>query len=99
MREYSRHKPPFRLQSQIFSFSSNAFGEDAGGARVQFQVSIQDDSGEERFEGDGGIYDITVDEIHDFEKPSVSWQARGQADEIVVEIDGNRVKAQGGKLG
>lgn len=82
-------------QSQIFSFSSNSFGQDDGGARVQMQANIQDDSGQERFEGEGVIYDVTLDDIDDFENPSVAWEARGPADEIVVEIDGDRVTANG----
>jgi hypothetical protein len=82
-------------QSQIFSFSSNAFGEDSGGARVQFQVDIEDDSGQERFEGAGVIFGITLDDIEDFENPSVSWEARGPDPEVIVQIDGDRVTAQG----
>jgi hypothetical protein len=82
-------------QSQVFSFSSNTFGQDDGGARVQMQANIQDDSGQERFEGEGVIYDVTIDDIDDFENPSVAWQARGPADEIVVEINGDQITAQG----
>lgn len=82
-------------QSQIFSFSSNAFGEDGGGARVQMQANIQDDSGQERYEGEGVIYDVTIDDIENFQDPSVAWEARGPANDVTVEIDGDRVTAQG----
>lgn len=82
-------------QSSIFVFSSNAIGEHSNGARVQMQANIEDDSGQERYEGEGVIYSVDIDDIDDFENPSVSWQARGPADEIVVEIDGDRVTAQG----
>ncbi|MBW2161718.1 MAG: hypothetical protein JRH14_17435, partial [Deltaproteobacteria bacterium] len=40
-------------ESQVYSFSSNSFGEHSNGARVQMQANIRDDTGQERIEGDG----------------------------------------------
>lgn len=82
-------------QTDRYVFSSSAFGEHSNGARVQMQAEIEDDTGQERYEGDGVIYTVYINDIEDFENPSVDWEARGPAAEIVVTIDGDRVTAEG----
>ncbi|MGD8825658.1 MAG: hypothetical protein PVI24_11800 [Myxococcales bacterium] len=82
-------------QSQVFSFSGSVIQDDSNGVRVQLSVDIMDDSGKERFEGEGVVYDVNLDDIENFENPSVSWSARGPADEIVVMINGDQVTANG----
>ena len=58
-------------------FSSSAFGEHSNGARVQMQAEIEDDTGQERYEGAGVIHTVYINDIENFENPSVDWQARG----------------------
>lgn len=82
-------------QSDVFSFSGSVTQEDSDGVLVQLSVDIMDDSGEERYEGVGVVYGVELDDIENFENPTVDWQARGPADEIVVRIDGNQVTAEG----
>jgi len=82
-------------QSETYSFSSNSFGEHSDGSRVQMQANIEDDTGQERYEGAGVIYTVDINDIENFEDPSVAWEARGSAETIVVRIDGNRVTAEG----
>ncbi|MGB5809323.1 MAG: hypothetical protein WBG86_02260, partial [Polyangiales bacterium] len=82
-------------QSEVYSFSSNSFGEHSDGSRVQMQADIEDDTGQERYEGAGVIYTVYIGDIENFEDPSVDWEARGPADTVVVSIDGDRVTAEG----
>jgi hypothetical protein len=81
-----------------YSFSSSAFGEHSNGNRVQMQAEIQDGTGQERIEGAGVVYTVYINDIEDFENPAVDWQARGEAPpagNIVVQINGDRVTAEG----
>jgi hypothetical protein len=89
-------------QSAVYSFSSNSFGTHSTGARVQMQANIRDESGQGRYEGDGIVYEISLDDIDDFENPSVSWSSSNSelfpgagSGEAVVQIDGKHVTAQG----
>lgn len=96
-------------QSDLYSFSSGSFGEHSSGARVQFLADIRDETGQGRYEGDGVIYDISLDDIDDFENPSVRWSSTSdEADpqlvelgaappsgEAVIDIDGDRITVTG----
>lgn len=89
-------------QSDVYSFSSNAFGEHTTGARLQMQADIRDESGQGRYEGDGIIYELTLNDISDFENPSVSWSSDNRelipgtgSGDAVVHIDGNHLTAEG----
>ncbi len=87
--------------SPLFSFSSNAFGEDAGGARIQMQADIEDDTGQGRYEGDGVVYTVYITDIDDFASPSVDWESRSRgfvgrpSQDTMVVVDGDRVTAEG----
>lgn len=54
-----------------------------------------DDSGQQRLEGEGVIYEVYITDIEDFEDPAVDWEATGPADQIIVRIDGDQVTAEG----
>ncbi|QQR91004.1 MAG: hypothetical protein IPJ88_04535 [Myxococcales bacterium] len=82
-------------QSTTFVFSSSSFGVHSDGSRVQMQAEIEDDTAQERYEGDGVIYSVYVNDIENFSDPVVDWHARGAAAEIVVNIDGDSVTASG----
>jgi len=88
-------------QSDIFSFSSNSFGEHSNGARVQMQAEIEDDTGQGRYEGDGVIYTIYINDIEDFANPSVDWESTSRSlpgmpsGETVVNIDGDHITGEG----
>lgn len=62
-------------------FGSNLFGE-VDGARIQLQIDSYDD----------GTSQFTMDDIDDFENPSVSFSG---STGIAVTIDGNDVHAEG----
>jgi len=88
-------------QSDIFSFSSNSFGEHSNGARVQMQADIEDDTGQGRYEGQGVIYTVYITDIEDFANPSVDWESTSRGSpgmpsgQTVVNIDGDHVTAEG----
>ncbi len=91
-----------QTQSDVYSFSSNAFGVHSSGARVQMQANIRDASGQGRYEGDGVVYEISLDDIEDFENPSVTWSSSNSelfpgagSGDAVVTIDGQHVTAHG----
>ena len=81
-------------QSNTYSFSSGAI-QTIDGVRLQLLADIEDDSGQERYEGEGVLYDVTIQDIENFDDPTVDWQAYGPAAEIVVRIDGDSVTAEG----
>lgn len=78
------------------SFSSGAFGE-VDGVRVQLDASIQDRNEGDAMEGDGTIQSVSLNDIEDFNNPSVAWEAiAGFVGEPawVVEYDGSTVHAE-----
>jgi len=89
-------------QSDVYAFSSDARGVDPSGSNVQFQVNIRDESGEGRFEGDGVVYEVDLQDISDFSDPKVGWSGtNGRASVlgggvVTVAIDGDHVTAEGG---
>lgn len=89
-------------QSDVYAFSSDARGVDPSGSNVQFQVNIRDESGEGRFEGDGVVYEVDLQDISDFSNPKVGWSGtNGRASVfgggvVTVTIDGDHVTASGG---
>jgi hypothetical protein len=86
-------------QTEDYPFNLSAFGESATGNRIQLTSDIRDPSGEGRYAGDGVTYRVEVDDIDDFENPSVSWGTND--DEIFggspvdFQVDGNEVNASG----
>jgi hypothetical protein len=89
-------------QSDLFSFSSNSFGEHSNGARVQMQAEIEDPTSQGRYEGDGVIYTVYITDIEDFMNPSVDWESTSReipgvmpSGQTVVHIDGNHITAEG----
>ena len=88
-------------QSDIFSFSSNSFGEHSNGARVQMQADIEDATGQGRYEGEGVVYTIYIADIEDFQNPSVDWESTSRSlpsmasGETVVTIDGDHITGEG----
>ncbi len=79
------------------SFSMSGFTETAGGVRVQLEATIQDTEEQGRYEGDGVIHIISIDDISDLENPAVGWSAtRGafgdKAD--IIQVDGKSVTAE-----
>jgi hypothetical protein len=86
-------------QNPDFPFNLSAFGESATGARTQLTADIYDPSGEERTEGEGVTHSITLNDIEDFENPSVGWSApasfelTGSADPF-LQIDGKNVSGE-----
>jgi len=78
-------------QSSTFSFTTDSRGE-FDGVRVQMQATIADDSSQGRFEGSGTTHRIDMDDISDFENPSIGWAMR---DPGTIQIDGNDVTAEG----
>jgi hypothetical protein len=82
--------------SQVYSFNSNSIGSPGGGARLQMQAEIRDDSGEGRLEGDGVVYLVYIQDIDDFENPSVYFESSSEyGGETTVTISGDQVNATG----
>ncbi len=63
------------------TLGTNLFGE-IDGARVQMQIDVSDD----------GTAQFTLDDIDDFENPSVSYL---ETTDITVTVDGDSVRAEG----
>ncbi len=78
------------------SFSSGALGE-IDGVRVQLDASIQDTNEGDAMDGAGTIQSVSLNDIEDFENPSVSWAAvTGFIGDPawVIEYDGSTVHAE-----
>lgn len=67
-------------QNENVEFSSTAFGESATGARTQLSVDIT-----------LGIHAVTLNDIDDFENPSVAWDGIVDGE---IQIDGDNISAQ-----
>jgi len=78
-------------QSSTYSFTTDSRGE-FDGVRVQMQATIADSDGQGRFEGAGTTHRINMDDISDFENPSIGWS---MGDPGTIRIDGNDVTAEG----
>lgn len=78
-------------QSDVFSFSSNAFGTLDDGTRTQLQANIWDDTGADSLTGPGTDHEVTFDDIDDFENPAVNWSLT----EPELTIDGVEVSVDG----
>lgn len=82
-----------------FPFNLSGFTQSSAGARAQVSADIYDPSGEERHEGDGVSHNITIDDVEDFENPSVSWESLGGlasgGEPAVLTINGKSITGQG----
>ena len=77
-------------QSATFSFSSNFIGE-VDGVQVQLQLDVEDASGGDRLTGDGVVQKIHLDDIADFENPSISVSSN----DLAATFDGDSITADG----
>ena len=87
---------PQQTRNERVSFSSGALGE-VDGRRVQLDASIQDTQQQGRYEGDGVIHSVTLNDIQDFQNPSIGWEAVSGfagASQIAFTIDGKSVNVQ-----
>lgn len=78
-------------QSDTYSFSSDARSEHEG-ARVQVQANIADPSGQGRFEGPDLNHQVYIEDIDDFDNPSIDFEFNAPEG---ISIDGNTVTAEG----
>lgn len=88
---------PEESQNASISFTLTSFGEAESGNRTQLDVSIFDREDEGRYEGDGVIQSITLDDIDDFQNPTIGWDASSGfagMGEPFLEIDGKNVRAE-----
>lgn len=77
--------------SDVFSFSSDTRG-DHEGAQVQVQANIRDDSGAGRFEGADLVHQVYIQDVSDFENPSIHFEFNSPAG---IQIDGYDLFAEG----
>lgn len=77
-------------QSDVYSFSSDARGEHEG-VRVQMQLNIRDESGEGRFEGSGVEPEVFIEDIEDFDNPSINYDT---TEVSLLEIGRNEVRVE-----
>ena len=76
------------------SFTLSAFGETAEGVRIQLDATIQDPDEAGRYEGNGVIFSVSLDDVEDFANPSVGWLLlTGFFTEVdpVILVDGKTV--------
>lgn len=78
-------------QSEVFSFSSNAFGTLDDGTRTQVQADIWDDTGSNSLTGPDTDHEVTFDDIDNFDDPAVNWSLTGPE----LTIDGVEVSVEG----
>lgn len=69
------------LLNEGTTLGTNLIGE-VDGARIQMQIDVYDD----------GAAQFTMDDIDDFENPSISYL---ETTDIVVTVDGSTVRAEG----
>lgn len=87
---------PEQTKNERVSFSSGSIGS-PDGVRLQLDASIQDPDKQGRYEGEGTIQSVTLNDIEDFENPSVDFGAVGGivgASGFVIQIDGNTVTVE-----
>jgi hypothetical protein len=77
-------------ESELYTFSLSYIGpiEETNG---QLSIDIADDSGQGRLEGEGTVASLEVDDIADFENPSIQFDARDGA----ITLDGHDVTFEG----
>lgn len=88
---------PEESQNDRVSFTASAFGESASGVRVQLDATIQDPDEQGRYEGDGVIHSLTLNDVEDFENPSLGWEAMSGligATDPFIQVDGKNVTAE-----
>lgn len=88
---------PEETRNDRVSFTLSAFGESATGARTQLDATIQDTEEQGRYEGDGTIHSVSLNDIEDFDNPSVAWDAvtgivGGGA--FTINVNGKNVSAE-----
>lgn len=78
-------------QSEIYPFSSSAIGTHSNGNRVQLMAEISDDEEQGRMEGDGVYHWVTIEDVTDFENPTVAWESGDRPGFSPAEPDGDLV--------
>ncbi len=87
---------PEETGNERVSFSSGSIGS-PDGVRLQLDASIQDVDKQGRYEGEGTIQSVTLNDIEDFENPSVDFGAVEGivgASSFVIQVDGNTVTVE-----
>jgi len=88
---------PQESRNDRVSFTLSSFGSSSTGARIQLDATIQDTDEQGRYEGDGTIHSVSLNDVDDFENPSVAWSADSGivAAGLNIEVDGKSVRAEG----
>lgn len=87
--------------SDRYSFSSSSLGEHSTGARVQMQADIMDPTTAGRYEGNGVLFEVYINDIEDFQNPAVDFQSTTEvfgtqpSGMTIVTINGDVVTATG----
>lgn len=74
----------------------SAFGESADGVRIELNATILDDQNEGRYEGKGVSYVVGIEDVEDYENPTLNWVSlTGLFSEVepVILVDGKNVTA------
>jgi len=79
------------------SFSMSGVTETEEGARLQLDATIQDPEEQGRYQGQGVIHSISIDDVGNFENPAVGWSvltgAFGPSVDL-IQVDGKSVTAE-----
>lgn len=78
-------------ESDRFVLSTSAM-VNVDGTQLQLSMDIDDPSGQGNFTGPDADHRVTLDDISDFDNPSVSWVLHGTD---IIEIDGYELSAAG----
>ena len=75
------------------SFFVSSFGESSTGARTQLDATIQDPAQEGRYDGENVIKTVSLNDVEDFENPSVDWSSISgfSIAELDFQVDGKNV--------
>lgn len=88
---------PEESRNDRVSFTLSAFGETVEGVRMQLDATIQDPDEQGRYEGEGVIHSVSLDDVEDFENPTVSWTALTgffSVSDSPIQVDGKNVTAE-----
>lgn len=75
------------------SFFVSSFGKSSTGARTQLDATIQDPAQEGRYDGENVIKTVSLNDVEDFENPSVDWSSISGfgIGDLDFQVDGKNV--------
>ncbi len=87
---------PEESRNARVSFTLTSFAESSTGARTQLDATIQDPDEQGRYDGENVIKSVSLNDVEDFENPSVAWSSlslfsNGETD---IQVNGKNVTVE-----